>query len=270
MKSCIFISITGEFTRSPTSQFIAHALKRTPARHREDLDLGGSFEVVEIVKCRGNRRARDYHAVVLEHQDTLGRQRGGNPVSFLFAECKSSVFRLITVVCNAIEKAKAVLMAHFEAKAVERRQCRGIRHVRMKYACGIRRGAMNSGMDVERGFLDSSDSVDYRAGGIDEQQISRSDLFEAESERIDQIRFPTAREQETEMVACALVEAEARGDAKCRGQIVASIRELIGLRSRKKIGGVCHGVVQCKYAYAIPLQCSESNLHGYMYTLKRG
>ncbi len=117
-------------------------------------------------------------------------------------------------------EAQRVLLDHLEPPLFQQRERRGMRHVGMQHARGMRVGDMDARVDAERRLLVLALPCEHAALGVEREQVRGAHLAPVQSIGVQQEPL-SIRQHHAEMVADALVQIQPHGKAERRGQIDA-------------------------------------------------
>ena len=184
---------------------------------RQHLQPARTLEVVQAIERLGHRRAGDDHAMVGQEHDALRAEHARQAVALGIVDHQAVVG---IVVGDVVVKAQRVLLDHLQPALLQQRERRGVGHVGMQHACGMRVRDMDARVDAERRLLVLAVAGQHAAFGIEREQVRRGDLAPMQAIGIEE-KAPSIREHHAEMVADALVQLEAHREAESRGEIDA-------------------------------------------------
>ncbi len=154
--------------------------------------------------------------MVGHEQHALVAERGADALALVHLQRQAAV---IVVVGDVVVKARAVLMDRLDAHALERRQRRGVGHVGVQHAAGVRELGVNGAVDAGGGFVYLALPFHEIARGIHHQQIAGADFAEVQPERIEQKAPAVIADGNAEMIGDGLVPAEACCQSESRRKI---------------------------------------------------
>ena len=162
--------------------------QRSAGRQRQDLQLRGLLEVIQLVERLGDAPADDDHTVVAEEQDApVGPEESRNAFAFGVVEGHA---RVVPVVGDPVVESARVLVEHEELEVDEARERRGVRHVGVQNAAGLRDEAVEVGVEVPRGRIRRRVGLATGSFGVEEQQLARSHLGEMPPARVEKLVMP--------------------------------------------------------------------------------
>jgi hypothetical protein len=121
--------------------------------------------------------------VAREEKGAAIAELGGEAVALLGVEGKAGI---LVVVGDAAVEGERVLLAHLQAAVLAQGEGRGMGHVGVEDAHGLRRLQVDAGMDEERRGLDLVLTLEDIALGIAQQERGGGDLRPMEAVRIDE------------------------------------------------------------------------------------